>query len=345
MTVSVRSAGKPAAQVRLSGWHARVDAWRAPDVVLRRSPAQAWFRRRAAGRLAVLGYHGVEDADAFAAQLDMLCRVAHPVSLAEVEKAVHGGRPLPPHSVLVTFDDGDATVFADGLPRLAARGIPAVCFVVPSLLDTDAQFWWEEAVSLWDHGGTSRHLPFGRGANAQSAVAALKLLPDDERRLALAELRSTATRPAPPYRQLTSDEVRALDAGGVVVGNHTLSHPCLDRCTDARVEEEVTGAHERLTEVLGHAPTTFAYPNGNVDERADRVLDKLGYRTGFLYNHALADPRSCPPLRIDRLRVSTTIGPDRLATVLSGLHPAVFRTARGAARGAARVLQPLARTS
>ncbi|MFD9128981.1 polysaccharide deacetylase family protein, partial [Kitasatospora sp. NPDC059571] len=167
----------------------------------------------------------------------------------------------------------------------------------------------------------------------------LKLLPERERLFALDELRSTAGRPAPRLRQLTAGQLRELEAGGVAVGNHTMTHPCLDRCDDRQLRTEVLDAHDLLTQALGHRPTAFAYPNGNTDERAHRLLGAAGYRSGFLYNHRLAAPRGRHPLRIDRLVVSTRTTPDRLATILSGLHPAVFRVARRAARAAAHAGQ------
>ncbi|GAA0671064.1 hypothetical protein GCM10010193_24060 [Kitasatospora atroaurantiaca] len=326
----------PAIRARLAGWYARCDAWEGADSVLRRSPAQAWFHRRSGDRLAVLGYHGVEDATAFEAHLDRLQRSSVPVSLQQVEEAAHGGRPLPPYSVLVTFDDGDRSVHSHALPLLAARGIPAVCFVIPGLVGTDSPFWWDEVEHLVRHGGRTHRVP---PAAPEITVHTVKLLSERERQLALAELRESAAVPAPRRHQLTTPELRELEAGGVVIGNHTLTHPCLDRCDDEQVRTEVLQAHERLTQLLGHPPTSFAYPNGNTDDRAHRLLARAGYRSGFLYNHRLASPGARHPLRIDRLAVSTRTSPDRLETILSGLHPALFRAARRAARTVARAGQ------
>ncbi|MFI8288286.1 polysaccharide deacetylase family protein [Streptomyces sp. NPDC085614] len=320
---------------RRTAWYERYERWHGLDRALHRSPVQRWFGNRAAGRLAVLGYHGVEDPVAFAGQLDRLAGTARPVSLADVEAAVREGVPLPPRSVLVTFDDGDPSVLEHGLPLLAERGIPAVCFVIAGLVGTDEPFWWDEAAHLLAHGGGCRGLP--AGLTPAAAAYALKRLPDARRRAALAELRDTAAVPAPRGRQLTAADLRALEAGGVVIGSHTLTHPCLDRCDDATVRTEVGTAHRLLTDHLGHPPTAFAYPNGDFDTRADTALRALGYRSGFLYDHALSDPASQHPLRISRLRVSTRTSPDRFATVLSGLQPAVYRTGLGVLRAVRQV--------
>ncbi|MFG2824433.1 polysaccharide deacetylase family protein [Kitasatospora sp. NPDC048365] len=332
----------PAVRGRLAGWYYRWDAWQAPDAVLRRSPAQAWCHQRAWDRLAVLGYHGVEDAAVFEAHLDLLQRSFSPVPLSQVEEALHGGRPLPPHSVLITFDDGDHTVHSRALPLLAARGIPAVCFVIADLVGTDTPFWWDEVEQLVRQGGRTRRVP---PAPPEITVHTLKLLPEYERRLALEELRATSALAPPRQRQLTAVELRELEEGGITVGNHTLTHPCLDRCDDGQVRTEVLEAHERLTGLLGHAPTAFAYPNGNSDDRAHHLLSRAGYRSAFLYNHRLAVPGRRHPLRIDRLVVSTRTSVDRLETILSGLHPALFRAGRGAARTLAHAGQLLGNRS
>ena len=97
----------PAVRARLSTWYSRCDAWEGADAALRRSPAQSWFRRRAATRLAVLGYHGVEDAARFATHLDLIQSGWTPVSLHQVEEALHGGRPLPPRAAVRRPGPGD----------------------------------------------------------------------------------------------------------------------------------------------------------------------------------------------------------------------------------------------
>ncbi|MGA4545356.1 polysaccharide deacetylase family protein [Uniformispora flossi] len=281
---------------------------------MRRSPAQWWFGSRAVGRLAVLGYHGVDDPAGFAGQLDRLLRIARPVSLDDVELAVATRRPLPGRAVLITFDDGERSVYEHGLPLLQERGIPAVAFVIPSLLDTDTPFWWHEVERLVAAGA-------GDGRTAAQWLRHLKQVPDTERRAAIAGLRDGHEPVRQP--QLTTAEVRALDAGGVRVESHSLTHPLLDRCSDADVRAEIIAAHDALATILDRAPQSFAYPNGNFDVRAERVLDELGYRSAFLFDHRLSPRVPDHGMRISRLRVATSTPPDRFETILSGLHPAV----------------------
>ncbi|AUG81350.1 hydrolase [Kitasatospora sp. MMS16-BH015] len=282
---------------------------------LRRSHGQPRRRTRAAGRLAVLAYHGVPDPRSFAAQLDRLRRLATPVSLLEVERAVAEGRPLPPRSVLITFDDADRTVLTTALPQLAARRIPAAAFVIAELIGTDQPFWWHEAEYLARHGGRARAV-----AGPGGVLAGLKALPDPDRRRSLHELRVSATHQAPRQEQLRPEDLHLLRAAGVAIGNHTLGHPSLSRCDDTTVQAEINGAHAILTQWLGEAPAAFAYPDGGYDPRADAVLRQLGYRLAFLSDHRLSPRLPAHPLRISRLQVDATTSIRRIDSLLSGLE-------------------------
>ncbi|MER5640038.1 polysaccharide deacetylase family protein [Kitasatospora sp. NPDC002227] len=298
---------------------------------LRRNPGQPLRHSRAAGRLAVLAYHGVTDPRSFGAQLDRLRRLATPVSLPDVERAVTEGRPLPPRSVLITFDDADRTVLTHALPELAARRIPAAAFVIAELIGTDQPFWWLEAEHLAQHGGRARAM--GAYGGSGQLLAGLKALPDPDRRRSLQELRVSARCQAPRQEQLRPEDLHELRAADVAIGNHTLGHPSLSRCDDHTVLAEIHGAHEILTKWLGEAPAAFAYPDGGYDPRADAVLRQLGYRLGFLSDHRLGPRLPTHPLRISRLQVDSTTSIRRIDSLLSGLQRS----------GLARLLDPLRR--
>src|SRR5690349_9099692 len=113
------------------------------DRVLRAAGLTRLARGRTTSQLGVLAYHGVDDRDGFATQLDWLATHRRPVGLDEAV-AVAEGRTPSNGAVLVTFDDGHRSVLEHGLPLLAERSIPAVAFVVVGLVGTDEPFWWSE---------------------------------------------------------------------------------------------------------------------------------------------------------------------------------------------------------
>lgn len=277
--------------------------------------AHAWSSRR----LVVLAYHDVQDVDAFRQQADYLRNVMTPVTLGDVLDAQGGGRPLPARAVLVTFDDGDRTVYEHALPILQSRGIPSVVFVIAGLIGTDHPAWFFEAREL-----VRRGVPLHDAATSSpdAAVNELKRMPDDERREALLRLRERAGFSV-LQPQLTASELRAMEAAGMLVGSHTDTHPCLDRCSDAMVEQELTRAHDRLTEWLGHAPRAFAYPNGNGDPRVEALLGRLGYEGAFLFDHRIGAFPAPDRYRISRVRVNSTTGMRRFRHIVTGLHPFV----------------------
>jgi peptidoglycan/xylan/chitin deacetylase (PgdA/CDA1 family) len=292
------------------------------DVGLRYSPAQPFFRWRAADRLSVLAYHGVDRPEPFRQHLRYLRRSSHPVSLPDVLEAMAGRSALPRHAVLVTFDDGDRSVLDVALPLLVEQGIPAVAFVVAGLLDTDEPYWWEEVEALMTAGAA----PSGNGGStAPGVIRALKRVDDEERRATIDDLR--AQRPELVIRRphLRRSELGNLESAGVAVGNHSLTHPCLSRCSDGRLEREIEDGHEILSAALGHHPHVFAYPDGQWDRRAAGVLRRLGYESAFLFDHRPAALPVADAMAVPRLRVGSGASMDRFRTILSGLHPAIHR--------------------
>lgn len=66
----------------------------------------------------------------FKAEMDWLHAAGgHTVTLAQVMAAMNGGPPLPPRSVVLTFDDGHSSFVTDAMPVLLADGFVATVFV------------------------------------------------------------------------------------------------------------------------------------------------------------------------------------------------------------------------
>jgi peptidoglycan/xylan/chitin deacetylase (PgdA/CDA1 family) len=128
---------------------------------------------------------------------------------------------------------------------------------------------------------------------------------------------------------LRREELPILASAGMSVGNHTYSHPCLSRCTDEEVRLEILEAHRILTETIGAAPLSFAYPDGDWDPRGASILEEFGYQAAFQFDHRLSESSPRDPLCISRLRVDSTASLNRFRIILSGLHPALHRLRGG----------------
>jgi len=307
---------------------------------LRYSPVQYLAQTFNRNRLAVLGYHAVDDAVQFMRHIEFLANVAHPVSLDDVLSAAKADVPLPDRAVLLTFDDGDRTVLDVAGPVLHRFGIRGVAFVVTDVLGTNNPFWWVEVSELLSRGGRCPGIAAREPAHV---LAYLKAIGNHDRLRAIEQLRDSAGASHRSQEQLRSWELPLLESLGLEVGSHTASHPCLDRCTAGMVRSEIIGAHEALIQALGRPPRAFAYPNGNLDIHAERQLNHLGYQAAFLYNHRF---ESAPPrdmLRISRLRVDSRLSVDSLALVSSGLQPLLrgIVSSRGREKGLREVASNL----
>ena len=292
----------------------------AADRILSSGPVRGLAWRLIPGDVRILTYHDVPDAAQFASHLDLITSECTPVSLDDIIDAVQRGRGLPPHATLITFDDGDLSVRRHATPMLARRGIPSVCFVITGLVDSHDAFWWTEVRDHLDHGVPS---PAGYPSSPDDVIARLKRVPDVERQQALTWLRESR---GEQTRQdnLTADDLLVMEASGMSIESHSLTHPCLDQCTTAAIEVEVGESRAHLREILGRQVRAFAYPNGNHDHRVRQAARTAGYDLAFAFDHAVMR-LSQPPFELSRLRVNAHSSTERLSAVLSGAHPTLHR--------------------
>ena len=119
-------------------------------------------------RVPVLMYHHISDVPrdatpmrrdltvtpaAFRAQLAWLQVHGYTtVTTGDVRTALDGGTPLPPHPVVLTFDDGYADAFDVALPLLREFRAVGVFFVVVNLLDRDGYLTRDQVRALSDAG-------------------------------------------------------------------------------------------------------------------------------------------------------------------------------------------------
>jgi peptidoglycan/xylan/chitin deacetylase (PgdA/CDA1 family) len=294
---------------------------RAPlDTVLRWTPAQAVMQRRRRGQLAVVTYHAVHDGAIFDHHLDVLEEMGRFVSLEDVVANATDRRPLPPSPILVTFDDGDPSVLHTAAPRLHARGIPGVVFLITDLIGTDHVLWTIEVEQLVTSGGRTT---LDAKANGRALASILKRSPDQVRRQVIDELRATATGERLRAPQLSTTDLTRLSQLGITISSHSMSHPCLPQCSDDVIDREVAGSRKVLADLVGEPPLALAYPNGYFDARSRSAVARAGYAVAFRFDHRLSSMPPNDPYAISRLRVNAQASENRVRTVVSGLHSVI----------------------
>lgn len=91
-----------------------------------------------------------------------------------------------------------------------------------------------------------------------------------------------------PERFLTFDELSRVEAHGVEIASHGLTHRSLGALGLAAAREEALRSRELLESTLGHAVTALAYPYGMRGDHTPEtraILGEAGYRVAFTAEH------------------------------------------------------------
>ncbi|HEY4027095.1 MAG TPA: polysaccharide deacetylase family protein [Candidatus Dormibacteraeota bacterium] len=80
-------------------------------------------------------------------------------------------------------------------------------------------------------------------------------------------------------RYVTVQQVLEMDANGIEIGSHTVSHADLTRLSGSDLWHEVLDSRVTLEALLGHPVLDFCYPSGQVNEAVLRAVEAAGYQT------------------------------------------------------------------
>jgi peptidoglycan/xylan/chitin deacetylase (PgdA/CDA1 family) len=109
-------------------------------------------------------------------------------------------------------------------------------------------------------------------------IEALKRLPNKERLRRLDEAGFRPEAEWPVRKALSLEQLRDLQSVADFQ-SHTRLHPILNKCDDDECRDEIVES-KREVEALTKRPCEhFAFPNGNYDDRAIRILKEAGYRS------------------------------------------------------------------
>jgi peptidoglycan/xylan/chitin deacetylase (PgdA/CDA1 family) len=285
------------------------------------------------GLLPVLTYHRVDEPERspelypglvgatpaeFDEQMRFLSSFYRPLSLAELLAIRRGEAPLPPHAVMVTFDDGYRSVAEHAWPIMQRHGVPLTLFVPTAYPgDPGTAFWWDRL--WWALGGEDPVVstplgdlpvrpPAARLGTYRRLRGYLKSLEHERAMAIVADLSggSGATALAPSV--LGWVELRRLAAEGVAIGSHSRTHPLLDKVARAEARREIVDSLGDLERELGPTPRVFAYPGGGFDTGVATVLEEEGFEIAFLTRRGLNDLSRPDWLRLRRINVGRSSG-------------------------------------
>jgi peptidoglycan/xylan/chitin deacetylase (PgdA/CDA1 family) len=242
-----------------------------------------------------------------------LKRAYTPVPLAVLADALVRGEAPPSGTVAITLDDGYADNYDEAFPVLRALGVPATVYVATEAIDGGPGFWTADlrAVVLAARASSARvdvdgghDVRLGDGEERQRALKTLinLLVPVShaERRRVLAELRKTLGVNGGAdvsTAMLTSEQIRALHAGGVSIGAHTETHSNMTLLAPDEVRREIGGSRTRLEAILDVPVHDFAYPNTggrfpHCNPAVARIIEELGFRSAATSHAGIVGART-----------------------------------------------------
>jgi len=184
-----------------------------------------------------------------------------PVTLAQLHLATSTGTPLPPKSILLTFDDGYASFHQFVLPLLKAFQWPAVLAVVGNRIDSvsaqgpaylsSAQLRELAASGLVEFANHSFNLHYGLIANAWGN-----------------------SQPAAVTRAWTTNGVET------------------DEQWRSRVAQDLQRNQQFIASITGKAPTAMVWPYGRYSGELQAVASSVGLQTLFTLEDGVSDIRT-----------------------------------------------------
>lgn len=260
------------------------------------------YRRMSGAGLVVLMLHRLRDEpDPYPLSMsrtslrELLDWLRHRDALVSLDEGLRqlGGCGAARLNYAITFDDG----YRDNLQLIdeALGTVPAVIYLVTSHIGGEPI--WVYRITHAVEKRSRDHLDLGELglghfdlADAVDRERLYALLPPRLKQFTPAQLEAsianvfaqTQPQPVPEERRemLDWEDVRRLDAHGILIGGHTCTHVLLSQIDGATARVEITQSHQRIATELGSPPRHFAYPNGGPDDFSERDV-RLARDAGF----------------------------------------------------------------
>ena len=228
---------------------------------------------------------------------------------------------LPERATLITFDDCLHETVVQALPELTRRGLTACFFCSPGLIEADRTIPSLELMSIC--AASRRPDP---AADYRRLWPELLLCPSLEQPAMLRRIRQhfEVDGSAPLNLRLARwHALAALDAAGMLIGNHTMLHSTITADGPRQFESDVALAYDAIERRLGARPRVFCYPYGRKADQggdAEDILRRLGTEFAFVTQGGIASPRRSGLLHLHREDASYSVHAAKLAPLLAFLR-------------------------
>ena len=256
--------------------------------------------------LRVIAYHEIPNKELFQTHLNYLDSHYSIIDLDTLKNHIYTHKKLPPYPLLITFDDGYMNIFKNAVPVLIDKKLPACIFIITSYVNSNKEFWWINSLKHYKKSGLSLN-------EAKKKNLLLKKVTNEDRINLLRKIEPQEK------EQISSSYFKELESHNINIGNHTHTHPILDKCTREEILTEITYAQKSFDLWNISGKNIFAYPNGNWTKEIEEILKKNDIELAFLFDHKI-NKHSLNPYRISRLSTNASMSIQELKVKVSGLH-------------------------
>lgn len=263
-------------------------------------------------------------AETFRRQLEFLSSRYKIIPLSDMVRILKSRDTKTGRFASITFDDGWKDNITVAYPILKRMSVPAMIYLTTDFIETGRTFWFlrltrllssfnpdisdlaNRIVQLASGDGMPMDLDPNQLTDASGLLDIEKVMlkvkhlsPDSIDRL-LDELEKSLH--AEGHEELEDmimswEDARAADPSIIRFGSHGCSHKILTHVNDEIVRYELTRSKKIIEDRLDSEIDSFAYPNGNNDERVRRLTADAGY------SHAVATKEAPPPKELDLYRL------------------------------------------
>ncbi len=190
---------------------------------------------------------------------------------------------LPARSLVLTFDDGWASNY-ELLPVIEKHRVPVTIFLMAGIMDTKRHPWFSKMTD-------------------KNVKQEIKTISDSERVALLKRKGFEETLEFEEPMVMNGTEIRAMQASELVeFASHTLFHPILPRCTDAKAAREISLSKQYIEAITGATCRLLSFPNGEYSERDIRLCKKAGYKAAVTLDVGF-NTLNTDPFRLKRISV------------------------------------------